>query len=113
MPRPKIHIDVPAGLRTTDPERAHILLRCAQEIVTNAARHSDARNLWIRVRSEADTLRIEARDDGRGSADTDGGFGIRGMRERIAQAGGELHVATKPGQGFEVTALLPVRSGTT
>jgi signal transduction histidine kinase len=35
------------------------------------------------------------------------------MRERIAQAGGELHVATRPGQGFEVTALLPARGGTT
>jgi signal transduction histidine kinase len=113
IPRPKIHIDVPAGLRTTDPERAHTLLRCAQEIVTNAARHSEAKNLWIRVRCEGDTLCIEARDDGRGCAGTDGGFGIRGMRERVAQAGGELHVATQPGQGFEVTALLPVRGGTT
>src|ERR1700756_4107527 len=87
MPRPKIHVDVPAGLRTTDPERAHTLLRCAQEIVTNAARHSGARNLWIRVRCEGDALRIEARDDGRGSAGADAGFGIRGMRERITQAG--------------------------
>jgi signal transduction histidine kinase len=113
MPRPKIHIDVPAGLRTTDPERAHTLLRCAQEVVTNAARHSEARNLWIKVRCEGSTLRIEARDDGRGSARTDGGFGIRGMRERVAQAGGELHVATRPGQGFEVTALLPARGGAT
>ena len=113
MPRPKIHIDIPAGLRTTDPERAHTLLRCAQEIVTNAARHSEARNLWISVRCEGDTLRIEARDDGRGSAGTDGGFGIRGMRERITQAGGELRVATQPGQGFEVTALLPARGGST
>jgi len=53
-------------------------------------------------------LRV-ARDDGRGSDRTDGGFGIRGMRERVAQAGGELHVVTQPGRGFEVTALLPVR----
>lgn len=113
MPRPRIHIDVPAGLRTTDPERAHTLLRCAQEIVTNTARHAEASNLWISVRCEGDALRIEARDDGRGSVGTDGGFGIRGMRERVAQAGGELRVATQPGQGFEVTALLPARGGTT
>jgi signal transduction histidine kinase len=104
---------VPAGLRTPDPERAHTLLRCAQEIVTNAARHSDADNLWITVRCEGGTLRIEARDDGRGSARADGGFGIRGMRERIMQAGGELQVVSQPGQGFEVTALLPLRGGAT
>jgi signal transduction histidine kinase len=113
MPRPLIHIDVPAELRTPDPERAHTLLRCAQEIVTNAARHSDAENLWISVRREGETLRIEARDDGRGSVRADGGFGIRGMRERITQAGGELRVVTEPGRGFEVTALLPVRGGAT
>jgi signal transduction histidine kinase len=112
MPRPKIHVDVPAELRMTDPELAHTLLRCAQEIVTNAARHSGARHLWISVRYERGTLRIDARDDGRGSAGTEGGFGIRGMRERLVRAGGELHVVTRPGQGFEVTALLPARDGT-
>jgi signal transduction histidine kinase len=79
-------------------------------MVTNAARHSDAENLWICVRCEGETLRIEARDDGRGSDRIDGGFGIRGMRERVAQAGGELRVVTQPGQGFEVVALLPMRS---
>jgi signal transduction histidine kinase len=111
VPRPRIHLDIPEGLRTPDPERAHTLLRCAQEMVTNAARHSDADNLWIRVRSEGEVLRIEARDDGRGSDGADGGFGIRGMRERIAQAGGELRVVTQRGQGFAVTALLPARGG--
>jgi signal transduction histidine kinase len=110
MPRPRIHLDVPEGLRTPDPERAHTLLRCAQEMVTNAARHSNAENLWLCVRCEDGTLRVEARDDGRGSDRPDGGFGIRGMRERIAQAGGELRVVTQPGRGFEVTALLPIRS---
>jgi signal transduction histidine kinase len=110
MPRPHIHLDVPQGLREQDPERAHTLLRCAQEIVTNAARHSDAENLWICVRRVGESLRIEARDDGRGSDRTDGGFGIPGMRERLRQAGGELHVTTQPGHGFEVTALLPART---
>lgn len=113
VPRPRIHLDVPVDLRTPDPERAHTLLRCAQEIVTNAARHSEATNLWLRVRAEGETLRIEARDDGRGSAGAAGGSGIRGMRERVAQAGGELRVLTEPGRGFEVTALLPVRGAAT
>ncbi|HYM43711.1 MAG TPA: sensor histidine kinase [Steroidobacteraceae bacterium] len=112
VPRPRIHLDIPPDLHTPDPERAHTLLRCAQEMVTNAARHSDAENLWLAVRCEGEALRIEARDDGRGSDSLDGGFGIRGMRERIAHSGGELRVVTQPGHGFEITALLPVR-GTT
>lgn len=111
VPRPHIHLDIPAELRTADPERAHTLLRCAQEIITNAARHSNAENLWLSVRCEGETLRIEARDDGRGSNTTDGGFGIRGMRERVVKAGGELHVVTEPGRGFEVIAFLPARGG--
>jgi signal transduction histidine kinase len=111
IPRPRIHLDIPEGLRTPDPERAHTLLRCAQEMITNAARHSHADNLWICVRSDGEAIRIEARDDGRGRQGADDGFGIRGMRERVRQAGGELRVVTQPGQGFEVTALLPLRSG--
>ena len=111
VPRPRIHLDIPAGLRAPDPERAHTLLRCAQEMVTNAARHSDAANLWLSVRCADGRLCIEARDDGRGSTSADGGYGIRGMRERVAEAGGELRVVSEPGRGFEVTALLPMRSG--
>lgn len=111
VPRPQIHLNIPEALSTPDPERAHTLLRCAQEIVTNAARHSEASNLWITVRCEGQTLRIEARDDGRGSVHADGGFGILGMRERVSQAGGELRVVTQPGRGFEVTARLPLRGG--
>jgi signal transduction histidine kinase len=111
VPRPRIHVDIPEGLRIADPERAHTLLRCAQELVTNAARHSNADNLWFCVRCEGETLRMEARDDGRGSEGADGGFGIRGMRERVAQAGGELRVVTQPGRGFAVTAWLPGHGG--
>jgi signal transduction histidine kinase len=110
VPRPRIHLDIPADLRAPDPERAHTLLRCAQEMITNAARHSDADNLWISVRREGDALCIEARDDGRGSDGADG-FGMRGMRERIARAGGQLRVVTQPGRGFAVSALLPLRGG--
>ena len=111
VPRPRIHLDLADTLRIPDPERAHILLRCAQEIVTNAARHSGADNLWISIKSDGDALTIQAHDDGRGSAGAAGGFGILGMRERVEKAGGQVHIATQPGRGFDVTALLPVRGG--
>jgi signal transduction histidine kinase len=111
VPRPHIHLDVAEGLRIADPERAHILLRCTQEIVTNAARHSGADNLWISIKSDGEAFSIQAHDDGRGSASAGGGYGIQGMRERLEKAGGQVHIATQPGRGFDVTALLPVRSG--
>jgi signal transduction histidine kinase len=111
VPRPRVHLEVAAGLRIADPERAHILLRCIQEIVTNAARHSDAENLWIVIERHGETFRIEAHDDGRGSDGARDGFGLRGMRERVERAGGELRIATQPGRGFDVTAMLPARGG--
>jgi signal transduction histidine kinase len=111
VPQPKIHLEIDESLRVGDPEQAHILLRCAQEIVTNAARHSGAQNLWIVVEQQGDAFRIRAHDDGRGREEARDGFGLRGMRERLERAGGELRVATEPGRGFDVSALLPIRQG--
>jgi signal transduction histidine kinase len=111
VPRPRVHLEVAASLRIADPERAHILLRCTQEIVTNSARHSGAENLWIVIERDGDSFRILAHDDGRGSDGASDGFGLRGMRERVERAGGELRIATQPGRGFDVTAMLPVSGG--
>src|SRR5207244_5337022 len=77
MPRPRVHLQVSDALRVDDPERSHILLRCTQEIVTNAARHSQAENLWIVVEQTADGVSIRAHDDGRGSGSERDGVGLR------------------------------------
>jgi signal transduction histidine kinase len=110
VPRPRIHLEIEPGIRIDDPEQAHVIVRCTQEIVTNAARHSSAENLWIAISRDAAGVRIHARDDGRGAIATAAGFGLRSMRDRVEGAGGELRVASQPGSGFEVTALLPRRS---
>lgn len=110
VPKPKVHLEIPADFRVEDPERAHVLLRCAQEILTNAARHSGAENLWIVVERRGDVFRLEAHDDGRGSGKERDGFGLRGMRTRLESAGGELRVASTPGRGFHVRASLPAHA---
>jgi signal transduction histidine kinase len=107
IPRPHVHLEMDRELRIDDPERAHIVLRCTQEIVTNAARHSGAENLWIVIDRDGDGFRIRAHDDGRGSAESRDGFGLRGMRARLERAGGELRIATQPGRGFDIVAVLP------
>lgn len=109
VPRPRIHLEIEPGIRIDDPERAHILVRCTQEIVTNAARHASADNLWIMIRRDGDSVRIQARDDGHGAAGTLSGFGLRMMRDRLESAGGQLLVDAQPGHGFQVVALLPAR----
>lgn len=109
VPSLDIHLDMQQPLSVEDPERAHVLLRCTQEIITNAVRHAGARNLWIRVRREQANVVIEAHDDGVGG-DLDEiipGNGLRGMRERLSQYGGELELETRQGEGFRLRALVP------
>src|SRR5437764_12650507 len=112
VPRPQVHLNIIGELRIFDPEAAHILLRCVQEITTNAARHSGARNLWIVIEPEGEALHLRAHDDGHGRDAPNDGFGLRGMRERVERAGGEIQFFTQPDRGFGVTAMLPLRSGT-
>ena len=109
VPRPRVHVEIAEGLHVADPEHAHILLRCAQEIITNAARHSAAENLWIVVCSDKDQLRIAAHDDGRGAPHAPAGVGLRGMRDRVEHAGGGVRIDPQNGRGFGLTAWLPAR----
>ena len=54
-------------------------------------------------------LRIEIRDDGRGTATTDGlGHGLVGMRERVKIYGGEMTIGTSTGGGFVLNTRLPM-----
>ena len=111
IPRPRVHLRLPDGLAVEDAEVAHLLLRCCQEIVTNAAKHAQAENLWLDVIQEDGAIEVKARDDGQGAEAVAAGRGLAGMRERLESAGGSLEVVTQPGMGFSVAALVPVRRG--
>lgn len=106
-----VHLDLPPALIVDDPARADTLVRCVQEILTNAARHSDARNLWIRLDLRSDGVGIDARDDGRGASSIDAGRGLVGMRERFEQNAGHVDFQWGPGTGFHVRGFLPLPAG--
>jgi signal transduction histidine kinase len=107
VPAPAIHLDISPGVRVS-PDQAHALMRCAQEAVTNAIKHSQASNLWLEVLPDGEGVRLVARNDGkpRASASTPGS-GLVGMRERVESLGGRLTVRTAAGSGFTVDAWLP------
>lgn len=108
VPSLDIQLEIEDPLNVEDPQRAHVLLRCTQEIITNAVRHAGARHLWIKVYREApDRVVVEARDDGVGADMVNVGNGLRGMRERLQQCGGQLQVETRPGEGFRLRATVP------
>ena len=108
VPGLNIHMDIQEPLTLDDAERAQVLLRCTQEIITNAVRHAGARNLWIHCRSEASTIIIDAHDDGRGAETVIAGNGLRGMRERLRLQGGNMTIESRAGSGFRLCLQLPV-----
>jgi signal transduction histidine kinase len=111
VPEPRIHLSVADDLPVTDPLRAQTVLRCVQEIVTNAVRHAHATNLWIELARSDSGLTIVARDDGRGAKEIRPGHGLVGMRERLEAVGGRLDIVSDGTRGFRVSARIPLSGG--
>lgn len=105
LPDPQVHLRVDDGLQV-DEARRTALVRCVQEIVTNAIRHAEAENLWIDVAAGPDGGTVlSARDDGRGTRELTPGNGLTGLRERVEGLGG--HAAFSSNGGFHVVATVP------
>jgi len=104
-----VHLEMPDAFGIDDSAQADTLLRCVQEIVTNARRHSAARNLWIQITATTTDLTLQARDDGRGTDQVKWGHGLTGMRERFALHGGRVDVTSSSQGGFTLHAFLPQR----
>ncbi|MCO5999355.1 sensor histidine kinase [Actinoallomurus rhizosphaericola] len=86
--------------------------RIIQEAVTNVVRHSGARSCVVSIERRDEEVAIEVVDDGRGHGVTSGtGYGLVGMRERVALLHGELTTGPRPEGGFRVTARLPLPTG--
>jgi len=105
--KPALHLELAPDLNVKDAAVAQVALRAVQEIVTNAVRHSGARNLWLRLSSSDHTLDVDARDDGAGTDAIEFGNGLRGIRERVEQVNGSLEVSSMRGRGFSVHISLP------
>ncbi|MFI5912412.1 sensor histidine kinase [Dactylosporangium sp. NPDC051541] len=82
--------------------------RIAAEAVTNVLRHSGATRCTVTLRPGAG-LELDIEDDGRGIATTRPGFGLRSMRERAAELGGECRIEPRdPGPGTRISVRLPL-----
>jgi len=110
VPGLAIHLDMPPRFSVDDPLRAQVLLRCAQEIITNTVRHAGASWLSLSLSQGEDGLRLQASDDGRGSTGAVPGNGLRGMRERLSACGGRVDIITAPGQGFALDVRIPLET---
>jgi len=87
--------------------------RIVQEALTNTVRHAGAgAQASVRLAFARDHLEIEVTDDGIGAAaEPTGGYGLRGLTERVALLGGELAAGPVDPGGFRVRALIPLIDG--
>jgi signal transduction histidine kinase/uncharacterized protein (UPF0297 family) len=102
---------------TTDLEMVEIggsaqltVYRLVQESLTNMAKYADAKHAEISLHSFDSYLTVEVKDDGKGFDSLKVGsasHGLTGMRHRVEAAGGRLTVASSPGQGTRIFAVLP------
>jgi signal transduction histidine kinase len=86
-----------------------VLLRCAQEALANVRKHSSAGTAVLTLTSKDGEIDLSISDDGTGfdPAHRTGGFGLSGLRERLALVRGSLDVITRPGGGTTLVATLP------
>ena len=111
--RPTIQLDLRGDLTDISGAAATTAYRIAQECLTNALRHSSAREISLCVErrvGEDDALLIRVEDDGGGDATRvarSAGFGLTGIRERVAAAGGSLSILPARG-GLSVAATIPL-----
>jgi signal transduction histidine kinase len=106
---------VEAGFPRELPKEVGVeLLRVLQEALVNTRRHSDARNVTLRLRAEDGVLTAVVADDGKGfdAASTREGVGLSAMRERVEGLCGRIEVDSRPGAGTTVTVRVPLGGGT-
>jgi NarL family two-component system sensor histidine kinase LiaS len=87
-----------------------VLFRVTQEALSNIARHSEAKAVFIRLSSSNDEVSLTIRDDGKGfelSSARNQGYGLDSMRERADNVFGAFTIESGPGRGTEVVVRIP------
>jgi signal transduction histidine kinase len=104
-------LEVRGAARTVRAEVEESLFRAAQEGLTNVRKHADATTATVALDfGHVDLVRLEVRDDGRGLLENplpDSGFGLVGLRERIAGLGGRVSVDSAAGCGVTLIVEVP------
>jgi signal transduction histidine kinase len=98
--------------RPLHPAIATALLRIGQEAIANAIRHADPTHLGIALFYDDDRVTLSVTDDGTGFVESGDllGFGLRGMRKRAAGVSATFEIASAPGNGTQVTVVVPSQS---
>ncbi|MDD4053086.1 MAG: ATP-binding protein [candidate division Zixibacteria bacterium] len=92
------------------------LFKSIQELLTNTAKHADARHIRVSLRRDGDGVMVQVEDDGRGfdpailekDCEKDSKFGLFNIKERFNLLGGSMEIHSSPGNGTKITLVAPV-----
>lgn len=94
-----------------DPDTSIALFRIFQEALNNVIKHAHASQVKVDICNRPDGVDLIVSDNGRGLTEADCGkprsFGLRGIRERVAHFGGNVHISSTPGHGATVAVHIP------
>jgi GAF domain-containing protein len=102
-----VDLDVVADVRLAEPIEVAAYF-VASEALANAAKHSQASRIDVSVEQRDGRLWLSVRDDGVGGADAAHGSGLIGLTDRVEALGGSLRVSSRPGDGTQIRAELPL-----
>jgi two-component system, NarL family, sensor histidine kinase DegS len=103
------------GLFLDSPELPELyrlaFYRAAQEGLTNMQGHAAAQNAWIQINADPTNLMLIVKDDGKGFKHHPQDIhsaGLRGLRERAEQLGGQIQISERMGAGTQLTFMVPM-----
>jgi signal transduction histidine kinase len=106
----ELDVELDADVRHA-PEVESAVYRIAQEAMTNVAKHARATRIHASVSDRSGDIAVTVRDNGRGfdAHQRSTGFGLLGMRERLALVGGTFELESAPGAGTVLRATIPTK----
>ncbi len=99
--------------KSAEEQTRVILFRAIRELLINAAKHSGARSVRVRLARNGDALEVAVEDDGVGmqpNVEHVRGFGLFGIQERVSYVGGSVRIESAPGRGTRVRICTPLAS---
>jgi signal transduction histidine kinase len=113
--RSEVHCTLAAeALDKLPPDVSTIAFRIVQEALTNVVRHANAKEVEVRLAAHNGTLDLAVSDDGIGLpiGERPSGFGLIGIRERVATRAGKMELGERPGGGTVLSVSLPLAAPT-
>ncbi len=110
----QVQVEAPDILPPFSPVTFEAICQIANEAISNAVRHSNARHIQVIARQQADLFQIVIADDGQGfnleNVDKQSGLGLRNIQQRARIHGGQVSIQTTPRSGTQVMITIPTLS---